>query len=125
MDQAQIYDKWLITYKISQIPATKKYPAFKDQVQAKATSGKNFRLKVFKIFMMRLFEFIMSYKMLMEKEMTTHSSVLAWRIPKTEEPGGLQSMGLTGLNNPIKQLAYICTQDAKGEYIVFKMLLGF
>ena len=29
----------------------------------------------------------------MEKEMTTHSSVLAWRIPWTEEPGGLQSMG--------------------------------
>ena len=29
----------------------------------------------------------------LEKEMTTHSSVLAWRIPWTEEPGGLQSMG--------------------------------
>ena len=26
--------------------------------------------------------------------MATHSSVLAWRIPRTEEPGGLQSMGL-------------------------------
>ena len=25
--------------------------------------------------------------------MTTHSSVVAWRIPRTEEPGGLQSMG--------------------------------
>ena len=25
--------------------------------------------------------------------MVTHSSVLAWRIPRTEEPGGLQSMG--------------------------------
>jgi len=30
----------------------------------------------------------------LEKEMTTHSSVLAWRIPGTEEPGGLPSMGL-------------------------------
>ena len=29
----------------------------------------------------------------LEKEMATRSSVLAWRIPKTEEPGGLQSMG--------------------------------
>ena len=29
----------------------------------------------------------------LEKEMTTHSSVLAWRIPGTEEPGGLRSMG--------------------------------
>ena len=28
------------------------------------------------------------------KEMATHSSILAWRIPWTEEPGGLQSMGL-------------------------------
>ena len=28
------------------------------------------------------------------KGMATHSSVLAWRIPWTEEPGGLQSMGL-------------------------------
>ena len=30
----------------------------------------------------------------LEKGMATHSSILAWRIPKTEEPGGLQSMGL-------------------------------
>ena len=29
----------------------------------------------------------------MEKEMATHSSILAWRIPWTEEPGGLQSPG--------------------------------
>ena len=28
-----------------------------------------------------------------EEEMVTHSSILAWRIPWTEEPGGLQSMG--------------------------------
>ena len=30
----------------------------------------------------------------MEKEMTTHSSILAWEIPWTEEPGGLQSVEL-------------------------------
>ena len=29
----------------------------------------------------------------LEKGMVTHSSILAWRIPRTEEPGGLQSMG--------------------------------
>ena len=29
----------------------------------------------------------------LEKEMATHSSILAWRIPGTEEPGGLPSMG--------------------------------
>ena len=31
---------------------------------------------------------------LLEKEMATHSSILAWEIPWTEEPGRLQSMGL-------------------------------
>ena len=30
----------------------------------------------------------------LEEEMATHSSILAWRIPWTREPGGLQSMGL-------------------------------
>ena len=30
---------------------------------------------------------------LREKEMATHSSILAWKIPWMEEPGGLQSMG--------------------------------
>ena len=30
----------------------------------------------------------------LEKEMATHSSILAWEIPRAEEPGGLQSMGL-------------------------------
>ena len=29
----------------------------------------------------------------LEKKMVTHSSTLAWKIPWTEEPGGLQSMG--------------------------------
>ena len=30
----------------------------------------------------------------LEKGMATYSSILAWRIPRTEQPGGLQSMGL-------------------------------
>ena len=34
----------------------------------------------------------------LEKEMATHSSILAWRIPWTEEPGGLQFMGLQELD---------------------------
>ena len=34
----------------------------------------------------------------LEKEMTTHSNILTWRIPWTEEPGGLQSMGLKELD---------------------------
>ena len=35
---------------------------------------------------------------LLEKGMTTHSRILAWRIPWTEEPGGLQCMGLQKLD---------------------------
>ena len=34
----------------------------------------------------------------LEKEMATHSSILAWKIPWTEEPGKLQSMGLQELD---------------------------
>ena len=35
----------------------------------------------------------------LEKEMATHSSILAWKIPWTEEPGGLQSMELQGVGH--------------------------
>ena len=31
---------------------------------------------------------------LLEKEMATHSSILAWKMPRTEKPGRIQSMGL-------------------------------
>ena len=34
----------------------------------------------------------------LEKEMATHSNILAWRIPWTKEPGGLQSMGCKDLD---------------------------
>ena len=37
--------------------------------------------------------FLLYYLILLEKEMATHSSVLAWRIPGTGEPGRLPSMG--------------------------------
>ena len=43
----------------------------------------------------RLSDFILTFHFhALEKEMATHSSVLAWRIPGMEEPGGLPSMGL-------------------------------
>ena len=42
----------------------------------------------------RLSDFIFTFHFYaLEKEMATHSSVLAWRIPGTGEPGGLPSMG--------------------------------
>ena len=41
---------------------------------------------------------------LLEEEMTTHSSILAWEIPWTEEPSGLQSIGLQS-QTQLKQLS--------------------
>ena len=42
----------------------------------------------------RLSDFTLTFPFhALEKEMATHSSVLAWRIPGTGEPGGLPSMG--------------------------------
>ena len=43
----------------------------------------------------RLSDFTLTFQFhALEKEMATHSSTLAWKIPWTEELGGLQSMGL-------------------------------
>ena len=46
----------------------------------------------------------------LEKEMSTHSSILAWRIPGTEEPGALPSMGLhrVGHGTPLQ---YACLEN--------------
>ena len=41
----------------------------------------------------------------LEKEMATHSSILAWRIPGTGEPGGLPSMGLHEVGHNRSDLA--------------------
>ena len=43
--------------------------------------------------------------------MTTHSSILAWRIPRTEEPSGLQSMGLQRIRNDGNPLQYSCLEN--------------
>ena len=48
----------------------------------------------------RLSDFIFTFHFhALEKEMATHSSVLAWRIPGTGEPGGLPSMGSHGVGH--------------------------
>ena len=49
---------------------------------------------------------------LLEKKMGTHSSILAWEISWTEEPGGLQSMGLQrgGLNSSSNRYFVMATQ---------------
>ena len=41
----------------------------------------------------------------LEKEITTHSSILAWRFPGTEEPGGLPSMGSHRVRHDCRDLA--------------------
>ena len=43
---------------------------------------------------------------LLEKEMAIHSSILAWRIPWTEEPGGLQSTGLQRVRHDSEFTSY-------------------
>ena len=48
----------------------------------------------------------------LEKEMASHSSVLAWRIPGTGEPGGLPSMGLHRVGHDQSDLAAaICVPE--------------
>ena len=46
----------------------------------------------------------------LEKEMATHSSVLAWRIPGTEEPSGLLSMGSHRVGHNWSDLAALCAR---------------
>ena len=42
----------------------------------------------------------------LEEEMATHSSILAWRIPRTEEPGRLQFMGSQRVGHDLSDLAH-------------------
>ena len=46
-----------------------------------------------------------------EKGMATHSSIPAWRIPRTEEPGRLQSMGLQRAEHDCSDLAHTSPED--------------
>ena len=54
----------------------------------------------------------------LEKEMATHSSVLAWRIPGTGEPGGLSSMGLHSVGHDWSDLAAAAVLE-ESENVVF------
>ena len=50
----------------------------------------------------------------LEKEMVTHSSILAWKTPWTEEPGGLQSIGLQRVKHNWVQIPTTpCSSDGK------------
>ena len=52
----------------------------------------------------------------LEKEMATHTSVLAWKIPWTEEPGGLQSIGSQRVGRDWSALAHIGNIKQGGEF---------
>ena len=55
----------------------------------------------------------------LEKKMATHSSVLAWRIPGTAEPGGLPSMGSYRVGHDWSDLAAAAAVSIKGIYAFF------
>ena len=58
----------------------------------------------------------------LEKEMATHSSILAWRVPWMEEPGRLQSMGLQGVRHDwATSLSLSFTNDSQPSLIPTKI----
>ena len=67
---------------------------------------------------------------ILEKEMATHSSVLAWRIPGTGEPGGLQSMGLHRVGHDWSDLAAVAVavwytfEDRMINLVCYSILTG-
>ena len=61
----------------------------------------------------------------LEKEMATHSGILAWRIPCTEEPGGLQSMGSRKIGHDwvINTFTFICSlKQLTSRFVVVQSL---
>ena len=54
-------------------------------------------------------------KVPLEKERATHLSSLAWKIPQTEEPGGLQSMGLQRATKQLNTCAVFALQVTSGS----------
>ena len=59
----------------------------------------------------------------LEKEMATHSSVLAWRIPGTGEPGGLPSMGSHRVRDDWSDLAAAAAAGQLGNQINIRIIL--
>ena len=55
----------------------------------------------------------------LEEGMATHSSILAWRIPWTEEPGGLQSMGLHRVRHEATTYHAACTHGDPHVHLFF------
>ena len=66
----------------------------------------------------------------LQKEMATHSSILAWRIPWTEEPGRLQSMGLQRIGHNLvtkqqqQKQPFTYTQTHTQSHLAVRALLS-
>ena len=54
----------------------------------------------------------------LEKEMATHSSILAWEIPRTEEPGELQSLGLQRIGLDLAAKPPLSTRLQAGHFLL-------
>ena len=59
---------------------------------------------------------------MLEKEMATHSSILAWRIPWTEEPGGLLSMGSHSQIRQKQLSMHACIGEGNGNPLQYSCL---
>ena len=70
--------------------------------------------KIFSCSVICLFIYLIVSFEALEKEMATHSSVLAWRIPGTGEPGGLPSMGSHRVGHDWSDLALAAIWSIKG-----------
>ena len=60
----------------------------------------------------------------LKQELATHSSILAWRIPWTKEPGGLQSMGLQRVGHDYIQDYITTIYSAWGQFLLPENLLA-
>ena len=63
--------------------------------------------------------------LLLEKEMATHSNILAWRIPWTEEPGGLQSLGSQRVRHDWATNTITSTEIYLQKWVVFVFVFCF
>ena len=59
----------------------------------------------------------------LEKGMATHSNIFAWRIPWTEEPGGLQSMGHKESDMTERLTLSLVALNNRNSFFFFKMYL--
>ena len=63
-------------------------------------------------------------KIPLEEDMATYSSILVWEIPRTEEPGGPQSIGVVKMSDTTEQLNNDSKVNSKGPAGHFQSLFG-